>query len=161
MIAKQLLFALMSSMSSYNIHEKALFPTEVECMALNVYHEARGESLAGKSAVAHVVMNRVSSEDYPSSICDVVYSANTDATGFPLRNQCQFSWYCDGRPDEVSLEELDSWRESVEVALLVMMGLTIDPTSGATHYYNPKKASPEWISSFEQTAILGNHRFLK
>ena len=161
MIAKQLMFAIMTGMSDYNIHDVALFPSEVECLAMNVYHESRGESLAGKSAVAHVTLNRVESERYPSSICEVVYQAKTNDRGFPLRNQCQFSWYCDGRSDEISLEELDSWKISVEIALQAMMGLTIDPTSGATHYFNPKKASPSWVTSFERTAVLGEHEFYK
>lgn len=32
---------------------------ELECLALNIYHEARSESLAGQYAVADVTVNRV------------------------------------------------------------------------------------------------------
>ena len=44
----------------------------LHCLALNIYHEARGESDFGKIAVAHVVMNRVKSHRFPNSICKVV-----------------------------------------------------------------------------------------
>lgn len=42
------------------------------CLALNVYHEARSENYDGQMAVAQVTLNRVASEKYPDSICDVV-----------------------------------------------------------------------------------------
>ena len=42
------------------------------CLALAVYHEARGEPLIGQKAVAEVVMNRVASDRFPDTICGVV-----------------------------------------------------------------------------------------
>ena len=37
------------------------------CLALNVYHEAKNQSLIGQVAVAQVVMNRVHDERYPNT----------------------------------------------------------------------------------------------
>ena len=37
---------------------------DLQCLALNIYHEARSESLAGQYAVADVVLNRVESPMY-------------------------------------------------------------------------------------------------
>ena len=48
---------------------------ELHCLAKNVYHEARGESKAGKLAVAHVTLNRVHSDEFPDTVCGVVYQA--------------------------------------------------------------------------------------
>ena len=48
---------------------------QMHCLATNIYHEARGESIKGKSAVAHVTMNRVTSNRYPNTVCEVVYQA--------------------------------------------------------------------------------------
>ena len=45
---------------------------EVQCLAENVYHEARGESIAGMLAVALVVKNRVENVRYPNTYCDVI-----------------------------------------------------------------------------------------
>ena len=47
----------------------------VECLAKNIYHEARGEPANGKQAVAHVVLNRVNRNDFPNTICAVGYSS--------------------------------------------------------------------------------------
>ena len=45
---------------------------EANCIAVAVYHEARGESLEGQLAVARVIMNRAASGRYPGSWCAVV-----------------------------------------------------------------------------------------
>ena len=45
---------------------------ELDCLAKNIYFEARGESLTGKIAVANVTMNRVEHHKYPSTVCGVV-----------------------------------------------------------------------------------------
>ena len=44
-----------------HIHEPVKFidQEEVACLAINIYHEARGESSEGKIAVAFVTLNRV------------------------------------------------------------------------------------------------------
>ena len=72
---------------------------QITCLAKNIYFEAAIESTAGKLAVAHVTNNRVDSRYFPNSYCDVIYEGNHWANGLPKRNQCQFSWYCDGRHD--------------------------------------------------------------
>ncbi len=56
------------------------YSKQAKCLADNLYHEARGESLAGIKAVASVVLNRVASKRWPNSICKVVYQRK------------QFSW---------------------------------------------------------------------
>lgn len=147
---------------------------EIWCISNNVYHEARGESLLGKAAVAHVTMNRVRHGDYPDNICDVVYQAKTvpswrdSSVMVPVRNACQFSWFCDGKRDDIILSEpngdiivseYNSWRQSVETSLSVVMGYIKDPTNGATHYFNHHIANPEWKSVYSLKKVLGNHSF--
>ena len=41
---------------------------QANCIAVAVYHEARGETLEGQLAVAKVIMNRAASGKYPSSL---------------------------------------------------------------------------------------------
>ena len=48
---------------------------DLECLALNLYHEARNELDAGLYAVADVTQNRVADPRWPNTICDVVYEA--------------------------------------------------------------------------------------
>ena len=92
---------------------------EVKCLAMNIYHEARSENLAGKYAVADVVLNRVRDDRYPNSVCGVVYQGEHKPSWkdpqvlVPKRNRCQFSWYCDGRSDEATEE--DAWEESMAI----------------------------------------------
>src|SRR3546814_6571186 len=68
--------------------------SDAECLALNVYHEARGEPLDGMIGVALVVMHRVADKQHPNTVCGVI------ADGASRRGHaCQFSWVCDGRPN--------------------------------------------------------------
>lgn len=48
-------------------------PKDMKCLARVIYHEARGESIAGQKAVAIVTLNRTKHPEFPSSICKVVY----------------------------------------------------------------------------------------
>ena len=75
-------------------------PEELECMSKNIYFEAATESTAGKLAVAQVTMNRVRSTHYPNTVCKVITQGIHYSNGFPVKDRCQFSWYCDGKHDE-------------------------------------------------------------
>ena len=51
--------------------EKEIFlekQKQIECLATNIYHEARSESTIGKIAVAWVTVNRVNTERYPDTV---------------------------------------------------------------------------------------------
>lgn len=138
---------------------------EEHCLALNIYHESRSENLAGKYAVADVVLNRVRDDRYPNDICGVIYqgkhkpSWKDPQTLVPIRNQCQFSWYCDGRSD-VPLDN-DAWNESLNIAYHVIQnnkyrGLT----EGATHYHTTW-VSPYWAPTLQQVGTIGTHIFYR
>ena len=135
---------------------------EIHCLAQNVYHESRGEPLIGKVFVAQITMNRVKHKKYPNTICDVV-KQSVKWKGHPVRHKCQFSWYCDGKSDRI--RNAKAWEDAVEIAGLVYLNLLTDFTSGATHFYNPKKANPKWAraKNFEPLMIdpkwVGEHRF--
>jgi spore germination cell wall hydrolase CwlJ-like protein len=127
-----------------------------ECLAMNIYHEARGEDVEGQIAVAHVTMNRVEHEYFPDTVCDVVYQARYNSAGNPIRHQCQFSWYCDGRSDRIRNE--DAWQQAREIAFQVMTGEIKDNTDGAT-FYHTKYVSPHWIDHMEVSTSIGVHIF--
>lgn len=170
--AYALFFSIVTSMLGDNISSG--LKKELWCISNNVYHEARGESLLGKAAVAHVTMNRVRHSDYPNNICDVVYQAKLAPSWrdpdvlIPVRHACQFSWYCDGKSDDIVLTdpngdvipvEYNSWRQSVETSLSVVLGYIKDPTDGSTHYFNHHISNPEWKSVYSFKKVLGNHSF--
>ena len=123
------------------------------CLALNVYHEARSEPLQGQAAVAHVVLNRVASGRWPDDVCSVVHQGYEKG-----RFKCQFTWYCDGKPDEP--KEILACAKSVMVANQVLTGVVPDVTNGATHYH-ARYVNPYWSASLSKTVTYGSHLFYR
>lgn len=133
---------------------------EIECLAKNIYFEARGEKELGKRAVAHVTINRMKSKRFPNSICKVVYQANRDANGNVKKHQCQFSWYCDGYSDKVRNKAL--WDEIVSLSTSIVKEYEKqeDPTQGAVMYH-ATHMTPYWAKSFTKTVKIDKHQFYK
>ena len=132
----------------------------IVCLALNVYHEAKNQSLAGQIAVAEVVMNRVDDSRYPNNVCDVVKQGLTYKwkPSVPIRNQCQFSWYCDGKSDVA--KEKEAWKESVSVAKGVYYGYLDAYLEGATHYH-AYYVNPSWAETKTYITRIDDHIFYR
>ena len=130
------------------------------CLALNVYHEAKNQSFMGQVAVAQVVMNRVKDERYPNTVCDVVKQAQTYKykPTIPIKNKCQFSWYCDGKSDKP--EEPKAWRDAMHVANGVYNGHIGDFVEGATHYH-AYYVNPSWAKVKKYVLRIDDHIFYK
>ena len=105
------------------------------CLALAVYYEARSEPLPGQVAVAEVVLNRVEHSAYPSTICEVVQEGGT------VRNRCQFSYWCDGKPE--SPLDYRAWRLARVVAKLTYNGVVSADIGNSMHYHTTY-VSPYW-----------------
>ena len=135
---------------------------DIYCMAQNMYFEAGKQPLAGKIAVAQVVLNRLKHPNYPATICGVIYQAkykqNWKGNMVPIRNQCQFSWFCDGKSDDPV--DSPTWLLSLHVARDVVQGRYDDITEGSTHYHNDS-VHPYWADSLNETVIINNHIFYK
>ena len=112
--------------------------TEATCLAKNMYYEARNQGLAGQLAVSLVVMNRVKDSRYPNTVCGVVEQGPTreswkkNGTYYPIRNRCQFSWFCDGKSDEP--KEPTTYKRLLDLALVLVYDdiQIVDFTEGAT-----------------------------
>lgn len=128
-------------------------PKDMECLALNIYFEARGESALGRRAVGHVVMNRVNDRRFPNSICDVVHQG-----GYQILNRCQFSWWCDGRSDQPYNRV--QWIKSLKLALEIYVGKSEDPTNGAL-WYHADYINPYWSRAFQRGPKIGRHIFYR
>lgn len=129
------------------------------CLAQNIYYEARGSTLADRAAVADVTLNRVQTSGFPDTICGVVKQAKIDIHGKPIKNKCQFSWYCDGKQKEIKDQE--AWIEAKKLAWNIIhnnehRGIT----GGATHYHTAK-IKPYWRKSFTKVAQIGAHIYYK
>jgi spore germination cell wall hydrolase CwlJ-like protein len=152
---EQMLFDISAEVSKQMEHVK-----NAHCLAMNIYHEARNEGMTGQRAVAWVTLNRVNSSKYPDTVCDVVYQAHLDENGIPKRNKCQFSFYCDGKPDTV--DDQAAWNVAEKIANEVMntYGKETDPTNGAIMYH-AHYVEPYWASSYEKQARIDTHIFYK
>ncbi|WP_163846320.1 cell wall hydrolase [Pseudooceanicola aestuarii] len=122
------------------------------CLAEALYFEARGESVMGQFAVAEVIMNRVDSPEYPTTVCGVV----NQGTG--RRYACQFTYTCDGH-DEV-IAEPAAYNRVAKIAALMVNDAPRPLTHGATHYHT-NAVSPRWARRFPRTASIGVHYFYR
>ena len=135
---------------------------EAYCLAQNMYFEAGNQPVAGKIAVSQVVINRTNHMNYPSTICGVVYDAkyreNWKGNFVPIRHQCQFSWFCDGKSDDP--EDSKTWIQCLTLARNILQGEYGDITEGATHYHNVY-VNPYWADSLNETVRINEHIFYK
>ena len=131
---------------------------EKECMALNLYWEARDQGIKGKLAVGLVTLQRVQSKHYPSTVCGVVWQQNMDKrTG---KMVAQFSWTLDGKSD--TPKNTKAWEQAkmVTEAFAGDGGLVKDFTEGS-HLYHADYVDPYWNDHYELTAQIGSHLFYK
>lgn len=126
---------------------------ELQCLAMNIYHEARGESSAGRMAVAHVTLNRAASPRFPDNICDVVKQG-----GETRRHRCQFSWWCDGKSDRP--KDSAAWEESVFAAITAMT-FGHDDVTGDALFYHADYVNPYWAGKMTRTGRIGRHIFYR
>ena len=130
----------------------------IACMALNIYHEARNESTVGQIAVAQVVMNRVGDDRFPDTPCEVIYDGPVSKNGWPIKDRCQFSWYCDGLRDEPRNKQ--AYQQAYEVAKTVLEGHYYGVLDGATHYH-ADYVNPRWAKLHTRIVKIDTHIFYR
>jgi spore germination cell wall hydrolase CwlJ-like protein len=123
----------------------------ITCLARTIYWEARSSTSADMQAIAHVVMNRLGHEGFPSTICGIVKQGQE-------QHACQFSWWCDGRPD--SAQEEKAYAETKEIARKAL-NKTLKDTTGGALYFHRKGSAPQWSKKYIRTVVIGNHVFYK
>jgi N-acetylmuramoyl-L-alanine amidase len=129
--------------------------SDLECLAENVYFEARGEPLAGQYAVAEVTLNRAHSRNFPHSVCQVVHEMRWD----PSRRRfvADFSWTELG---PLAPEDGAAWRQALAVASAVYDELHAPLVPGAL-FYHATNVRPGWSKGRRVVAIIGNHIFYR
>lgn len=134
-----------------------MIETAILCLALNVYHEARGEPLNGQHAVAQVTMNRAGRD--PLRVCEVVFEPY------------QFSWANPLTTTDKSTrqrltprfipKEAKAWQVAKQIAKLTIDGWIPDFTNGATHYHADYIVKPHWVKAKKRTITIGKHHFYR
>jgi spore germination cell wall hydrolase CwlJ-like protein len=133
---------------------------EITWLAQNVYFEARNQGVAGQLAVAMVTMNRVRDPRFPNTIKEVVLEAVTYKNGHPVRNRCQFSWYCDGKSDKIYDYETFNKVRNLILTYIQNRDIMIDITEGAT-FYHADYVNPSWNKVKEKTIEIEDHIFYR
>ena len=123
----------------------------ITCLSRTIYWEARGSETAAMEAVANVVMNRVAHKSFPNSVCEVVKQGQE-------RGACQFSWWCDGRPDDA--EEDKSYTIAKEIARKTLNRQVKDITAGAL-YFHHRRVTPSWSKEYIKTVEIDKFIFYK
>ena len=135
-----------------------------KCLTENIYFEARGQGQAGWLAVAQVTQNRVDDRRFPNTICEVVKQGLTYASGDPIRNKCQFSWYCDGKSDKPKNTKVYNEISELVNYIYDVKGHTnhelLDITDGATHYH-ADYVRPSWAKTKTKTIEIEDHIFYR
>lgn len=131
-----------------------ILATAALCLALNIYHEARGEPLTGQHAVAQVTMNRAGRD--PGKVCEVVVKPK------------QFSWtsgLVKGKKDAPARltkrgepKDKKAWFMAKQVAQVTLEGWVRDFTGGAT-FYHARAVHPRWSNDLRLVSVIGQHRF--
>lgn len=126
---------------------------ELMCLAKNIFHEARGESIEGQIAVGIVTLNRVRSDKYPNNVCDVVYQPY------------QFSW-------TLKKAQIKNWKlyhRIKDLAHLLLNNEVVSDVGDALFYHastipDPRTGKkvhfePFWAPEMLQVAVIDNHIF--
>lgn len=110
------------------------------CLAQNLFWEARGEPLEGQVLVVWTVLNR--SKMSGSSVCKEVYRPH------------QYSWTTRGVIDGHYPKQLKL------VQQMISNQLGVSKNTDVTHYHN-KNITPYWAKDLDYTTTVGNHHFYK
>ena len=132
----------------------------VMCLALNLYFEARDQPVVGQLAVGFSTMNRVADARYPDTVCGVVKQAQYNAwdRDHPIRNRCQYSWFCDGKSDVPTDDK--AMLEATILAANIVYGRVADISEGATHYH-ATYVKPYWADHMTVVYTIGDHIFYR
>ena len=124
---------------------------DIDTLARTIYGEARGETLKGKIAVAHVVLNRVKAKSWWGRTIHGV-----------CRKPWQFSAWNANDPNRPRMERVTIsdrlYRDCLYAAVGAIQGHLKDPTKGSCHYHT-RAVAPRWSQGKRPVVTIGAHRF--
>ncbi|MCA0972447.1 cell wall hydrolase [Halobacillus litoralis] len=115
--------------------------SQIDLLSRLVEAEAKGESYAGKVAVATVVLNRVESDLFPDTLRQVIYQ------------DYQFTPVSNGQIYQPASQQ----SEAAVYEALAYQGYD----NNSLFFYNPDKASSAYLAAKEVTVVIGDHVFLR
>lgn len=128
---------------------------DLNCLARNIYYEARGEPESGKRAVAKVTLNRVASSRFPDSICKVVYEQRWDKRR--KRYVGAFAWT---ELDHLPKLKRKQWQLAWKAAEDVYENPQSVDLKGAL-FYHANRIKPRWAKEKKRIKKIGHHIFYR
>lgn len=140
---KKILLGLALSLFPLTAHANE---KQVQCLAQNAYHEARGQGNAGMEAVTSVVLNRVHDPRFPKTPCAVIHQRT--------KQSCQFSWVCSNR----TIRDKQAYQQALASVRRVYYNEVADRTGGAVYFH---ERSWRGGKKLKLTARIGDHSFYR
>lgn len=140
-------------MSDNTISTPSISERQIECLAKNMYFEAKSEPIEGIKAVGFVTMNRVADSDFPKTICEVVYQKNGKI--------CQFSWVCLPKHNRVIRDWVaydKIYQIARNIAITQYHDTNFDPTRGSL-FFHATYVKPVWSNRMKRKVKIGAHIF--
>ena len=129
---------------------------EKSCLAEAMYYEARDQGGRRMLAVGIVIQNRVRNDRYPNTVCGVVRQGRY-RNGNPVRHKCQFSYYCDGKPERPA--EKEPWSVALDLATMLLSNrVQMIGLEDVTHYH-ATWVNPKWAGHMQKRTRIGGHIF--
>lgn len=125
---------------------------DINCLAENIYYEARGEPQAGQIAVADVTVNRTKAPEFPKNVCDVVKQKK--------EHKCQFSWVCWRERPPID-KNSQQWVQAQDIATTVLL-FDNNPGIMKEHsalFYHATYVRPVWAHKLKFLKKIGKHIF--
>jgi len=124
-------------------------------MALNIYHEARGEMIPGQYAVAQVTMNRAGNSE---NVCKTVTAKNQFSWTKTMVQKKSGRFYL--KDNGLPFDDY-AWQKATRIAQVVLTQRVGDFTHGGATAYHATNVYPIWRHSYVKTATIGRHIFYR
>jgi len=139
--------------------ERPVTEEDVECLALNIYFEARNDTVESQYTTSDVVMFRVMHSDFPDTICGVVKDGNYPSWNkvVPKKYECAFSWMCDRKSDIPTDDK--AWRVAKFIANDVVNNPNYISSIDYALFYHARYVNPYWAATKVFVGKVGLHLY--
>lgn len=118
---------------------------EDKMLALNLFHEARGQGEDGMLMVADVTINRVEDDQFPDDICSVITQPG------------QFVWVSRVGTGTPKYEQ-ETWKQALSLSREIIAGDKELPDTGALYFAS---SNSKFHSSRSFVTKVGSHKFYR
>lgn len=133
--------------------------SDQQCIALAIFHEARGESLKGMQAVAEVIHWRSKSTTYKGSLCKVVFQPKQFSFTHQ-QNYARLLKVLEGDLSDYSELDYQRYLQAERIALKPFKDL-VKVLPDWTMHYHSEKVKPKWLTKKKRVVKIGSHIFYK